>query len=235
MAGSLVWGNKTRHIKKQRDRGGVGLRWPLFGQKKHQSTNSWRKQCTGWWRGSAARAEQMRGCCLFVRGGELSNAKNTKIKYAVALDGHVTMFYMQQPTKNRWADGVGLGEQVQPGGSTQGGWYHIKPCHTTLVQPLPQRFPRVGRADLPGPVRCIGNGTTMVNVCVCVFLASGYKWVTVMHEIPISSAQSMTSLFHTLGLSSTTPLVPLAGLFHMRRFQRARSILDRTPWQLLGG
>jgi hypothetical protein len=29
---------------------------------------------------------------------------------------------------------------------------------------------------------------------VCVFLASGYKWVTVMHEIPISSAQLMTSL-----------------------------------------
>ena len=25
-------------------------------------------------------------------------------------------------------------------------------------------------------------------VCVCVFLASGYEWVTVMHEIPISSA-----------------------------------------------
>ncbi len=49
------------------------------------------------------------------------------------------------------------------------------------------------------------------GVCVCVFLASGYEWVTVLHEIPISSAQSMTSFFHTLGLSSTTPLVPLAG------------------------
>ena len=75
----------------------------------------------------------------------------------------------------------------------------------------------------------------MHRQCVCVFLASGYVWVTVMHEIPISSAQSMTS-FHTLGLSSTTPLVPLKrGLYHMRRFQRVRSILDRTPWQLLGG
>ncbi len=71
--------------------------------------------------------------------------------------------------------------------------------------------------------------------CVCVFLASGYKWVTIIHEIPISSAQLMTSV-HTLGHSSTTPLVPLKrGLFHMRRFQRVRSILDRTPWQLLGG
>jgi hypothetical protein len=51
-----------------------------------------------------------------------------------------------------------------------------------------------------------------INIkAVCVFLASGYKWVTVMHEIPISSAQSLTSFFHTLGLSSTTPLVPLVG------------------------
>ncbi len=32
-AGSLVWGNKTRHIEKQRERGGIGLRWPPFGQK----------------------------------------------------------------------------------------------------------------------------------------------------------------------------------------------------------
>ncbi len=71
--------------------------------------------------------------------------------------------------------------------------------------------------------------------CVCVFLASSYEWVTVMHEIPISSSQSMTS-FHTLGLSSTTPLVPLKrGLYLMRRFQQVCSILDRTPWQLLGG
>ena len=30
----------------------------------------------------------------------MSNAKNTKIKYVVALDGHVTIIYMQQPTKN---------------------------------------------------------------------------------------------------------------------------------------
>ncbi len=47
---------------------------------------------------------------------------------------------------------------------------------------------------------------------MCVHLANGYKWVTVMPEIPISSAQLMTSLFHTLGLSCTTPLVPLAGV-----------------------
>ncbi len=29
---------------------------------------------------------------------------------------------------------------------------------------------------------------------VCVFLASGYGWVTVMHEIPISSAHPLMSL-----------------------------------------
>jgi hypothetical protein len=33
-----------------------------------------------------------------------------------------------------------------------------------------------------------------LRVCVCVFLASGYGWVTVMHEIPISSAHPLTSL-----------------------------------------
>jgi hypothetical protein len=61
---------------------------------------------------------------------------------------------------------------------------------------------------------------------VCVFLASGYELVTVMHEIPISSAQTMTS-FHTLELSSTIPLVPPErGLYHRRRFQRVCSIWE---------
>jgi hypothetical protein len=32
------------------------------------------------------------------------------------------------------------------------------------------------------------------TVCVCVFLASSCGWGTVMHEIPISSAQPLTSL-----------------------------------------
>jgi hypothetical protein len=32
------------------------------------------------------------------------------------------------------------------------------------------------------------------GIVVCVFLASRYGWVTVMHEIPISSAQPLTSL-----------------------------------------
>ncbi len=31
--------------------------------------------------------------------------------------------------------------------------------------------------------------TDHLSVCVCVFLASGYDWATVRHEIPISSAQ----------------------------------------------
>jgi hypothetical protein len=45
----------------------------------------------------------MGGCCLFVRGGKLRDAKNTKIKYVLALDGHVTIFHTQQPTKNTQA------------------------------------------------------------------------------------------------------------------------------------
>jgi hypothetical protein len=44
---------------------------------------------------------------------------------------------------------------------------------------------------------CIDN-FGVKYVCVCFFffffLASSYEWVTVMHEIPISSVQTMTSL-----------------------------------------
>jgi hypothetical protein len=43
------------------------------------------------------------GCCLFVWGCKLRDTNNTKIKYVMALDGHVTIFHTQQPTKNRWA------------------------------------------------------------------------------------------------------------------------------------
>ncbi len=44
-------------------------------------------------------------------------------------------------------------------------------------------------------VNPIGNRIKLeFGVCVCVFLASGYGWVTVMHEIPISIAQPLTSL-----------------------------------------
>ncbi len=31
-------------------------------------------------------------------------------------------------------------------------------------------------------------------LAMCVFLASGYRWATVMHEIPISRAHMLTSL-----------------------------------------
>ncbi len=35
------------------------------------------------------------------------------------------------------------------------------------------------------------------KICVCAFLASGYGWGTVMHEIPISSSPIlMTSLLY---------------------------------------
>ncbi len=53
-------------------------------------------------------------------------------------------------------------------------------------------FPK--RADITGSPK---QGFHMLDThdkYVCVFLASGYGWVTVMHEIPISSAQPLTSL-----------------------------------------
>ncbi len=50
-----------------------------------------------------AGAEHIGGCCLFVQGGKLSDAKNTTIKYVMALDGRVMMFHMQKPTKNTCA------------------------------------------------------------------------------------------------------------------------------------
>jgi hypothetical protein len=41
----------------------------------------------------------------------------------------------------------------------------------------------------------VGEGVELcARECVCVFLASGYIWVTVMHAIPISSAHTMTYL-----------------------------------------
>jgi hypothetical protein len=39
-----------------------------------------------------------------------------------------------------------------------------------------------------------GQQSSGTVLSVCVFLASGYRWVTVMHEIPISSAHPLTSL-----------------------------------------
>ncbi len=47
--------------------------------------------------------------------------------------------------------------------------------------------------------------------------------------------KSMTSYFHTLGLSSTAPLVPLLGDVAHEKVPTPRSISDKTPWQLLGG
>jgi hypothetical protein len=48
----------------------------------------------------------MGGCCLFVQGGKVSNAKKT-IKYVLDLDGHVMIFQTQQPTKNMQAQSSG--------------------------------------------------------------------------------------------------------------------------------
>ena len=42
----------------------------------------------------------------------------------------------------------------------------IKPSHTALGQPLPQRLPGVGGANLPSPCHFIGKHHTMVIVFV---------------------------------------------------------------------
>ncbi len=65
-----------------------------------------------------------------------------------------------------------------------------------------------------------------LGVCVFVFLASGYRWGTVMHEIPISSFPILlTSLPYPRTQQYYSSSAPREGAVHMRRFQRARSIL----------
>jgi hypothetical protein len=66
------------------------------------------------------------GCCLFVQGGKLSNTKNTKIKYVVALDGRVTIFHMQQPTKKHASvTKETWGKRLNQRGDAGGGRYYI--------------------------------------------------------------------------------------------------------------
>jgi hypothetical protein len=60
----------------------------------------------------------------------------------------------------------------------------IGPSNFSIV-PRPQYHPKYGPIEYK---------ICKVMEKMCVFLASGYEWVTVMHEIPISSAQTMTSL-----------------------------------------
>jgi hypothetical protein len=70
-----------------------------------------------------------------------------------------------------------------------------------------ERFEQMCEDGLLGPRNCgiikdwsaidrSRNGYLRIKdrLVLCVFLASSYQWVTVMHEIPISSAQSLTSL-----------------------------------------
>ena len=51
-------------------------------------------------KGEAAGAERVGGCCLPEPGVELKENKKTKIKLVVALDGSRRVKSMQQPTKN---------------------------------------------------------------------------------------------------------------------------------------
>ncbi len=120
----LCWGVKTRHIKKQRDRGGVGLRWLPFGKKSNNLQTVGRKDRRDDGEGVQLGRSVQGGCCLFMRGSKLSNAKNTTINYVKALDGHVTIFHMQQPTKNTQAQWSRCTRAGVTRGECAGGWYH---------------------------------------------------------------------------------------------------------------
>ncbi len=60
-----------------------------------------------------------------------------------------------------------------------------KECHQMLL---------AKDAEMKKLMRLLKEQKIECDQILCVFLASGYEWVTVMHEIPISSAQTMTSL-----------------------------------------
>jgi hypothetical protein len=101
---SLVWGDKTQHIKIQRHGGGgIGLRWPLFGKKSNNQPIVGGNNARDDGEGARLGRSVWGGCCLFMWGSKLSDAKNTKNKTCRGLDGHVTIFHMQQTTKNMWA------------------------------------------------------------------------------------------------------------------------------------
>jgi hypothetical protein len=64
------------------------------------------------------------GCRLFAQGGKLNNKKTQKLKYVVALDGLRSIFFTQQPTKNKQAQW----RRCRGRGSTRGGMHRgMKP------------------------------------------------------------------------------------------------------------
>jgi hypothetical protein len=79
-----------------------------------------------------------------------------------------------------------------PTNSILGGQLLTSVCKLSLLKDATKHTKRFKQTSLICSTED-GKVTTMC-VCVCVFLASGYGWVTVMHEILISSAQPLTSL-----------------------------------------
>ena len=68
IVGSLVWGAETQPTEKQRERWGLGLRWPPFYYIKKQSTKSWRLLWLGYWGGRATAAERVGGAFRYCLG-----------------------------------------------------------------------------------------------------------------------------------------------------------------------
>jgi hypothetical protein len=64
----------------------------------------------------------MRGCCLFVRGSKLSDAKHKKIKCpGLRWLGYNISHATANQTKTRGPDGAGIRKQVRLGGVRRGG------------------------------------------------------------------------------------------------------------------
>jgi hypothetical protein len=128
---SLVWAAKTRHTKKQ------NYRWVLaLGGRHLVKKASINKQLVGTTEGMMEREHSWGGAyggvlsLCAVQGSELSDTKNAKIKYVVALDGLFTIFHTQQPIKNIRAQcgykRAGFTSREHTGGITPSFWGAFK-------------------------------------------------------------------------------------------------------------
>jgi hypothetical protein len=114
-AGSLVWGNKSRHMENREIGGALALGGHCLVKK--TTINKMLVQTM------EGMMESERGW-VGVHWGVLSLCAGQQIerhqKYKnnlLALDGHVTIFHTQQPTKNTWAQQRRCGGR----GATRGG------------------------------------------------------------------------------------------------------------------
>jgi hypothetical protein len=107
--GSPVWGVEMQHIEKQRERWGLGLRWPSFDYGKQQSTQSRWQWSVGCYRRAGGEGEHGGLHRPIIWGGEWNDKKINNIKYIMAFfDGLRSKINTQQPTQNRLSRWRGL-------------------------------------------------------------------------------------------------------------------------------